>query len=214
MEFLVTASGNDPFYFNMITPAPSQEKSCVRPAEQPCAPLSETGKCRLVRTVDPILEYFSAVTSYETVEARYHEDNEQALLRETGQRVAFVLLVRTMFQSKCPYFARFSPLLSRYHLARTQEMFLLASLMASQPDGEGNDTPPRCPLGSGLQEHLFSLLREARHLLVRDAAVNAVTIMLHLAALAAEDAAYSQALALPSLATIPLPPAILPPTGA
>lgn len=214
MEFIVTASGSDPFYFNTIASDTDPRHPGIRPVEKRCDLDPATGKCRLLRTVDPILDFFSAVTSHETVEARYQENDERTLLRETGQRVAFVLLVRAMFQSNCPYFDRFSPLLSRYQLAWTQEMFLLASLMARQSDVDPVAAPLPCPLGSNLQEHLFPLLQTARHHLVGDAAVNAVTIMFNLVSLADETDETSRDLTLPSLYTAPLPPATLPPTGA
>lgn len=214
MEFSVTASGADPFYYNTITLEPPNDTIGFIPANTICAGGTDSDKCRLIQTVEPILEFFSAVTSYETVEACYLENQERTLLRETGQRVAFVLLVRAMFQSNCPYFNRFSPLLADYQLARTQEMFLLASLMATRQEEAAFAEMPPCPLGSGLQEHLFPLLQEARHHLVRDAAVNAVTIMCNLATLAADEAEEAGDLTLPALNTVPLPPADLSPTGA
>ena len=101
MEFLVTASGNDPFSFNTIAPDTATGDEDGTPAD-PCAMLPASGKCGLLRTVAPILAYFSAVTSHETVEARYLENDERTLLRETGQRVAFALLVRAMPPRTCP----------------------------------------------------------------------------------------------------------------
>jgi hypothetical protein len=193
MECTVKASGKKTFYYNTQTIGRNRTESVGCLKKNVCGEHPGAGYCQLLKTVDPVLEYFSNITSHETVLARYQENGQSNLLRASGQRVAFLLLVRAMFQSNCPFFGRFSFLLSHYRLQSTPELFLRISLLTNHPQKQtvamqpGSLQTKTQLMAPGIEDRLWPLLLEARRRFVKDALVNAVTMMFNLAMMAAED---------------------------
>lgn len=191
MEFLVTVMGLPAFCYTAPTRRAASAATCHCGAR--CQRMQENGRCLALEAVDGVLDFFSDVVSYETALVVCRAGQGTAVYEETGQRAAVRLLLAGMQNSGCPFFSRFTPLPVDAPLTSAYIAFsrLLQALSQTGTTVVSNTAAPG--LGEALESHLAPVLAEAKRRRRRDAAVNAVILMVSAIRLAVEDAAPSAA---------------------
>jgi hypothetical protein len=157
--------------------------------EERCPSMRPGDRCRVLASVAEVLDYFSDVVSYEKVLVACRDGAEAAIYEETGQRAAVRLLLAGMQASGCPFFSRFAALpvdapLDNAYAALSHLLEALSRTDASTRSGAALGLER---LGDALESHLAPLLAEAKRRSRRDAAVNAVILMVSAIRLAVDE---------------------------
>lgn len=188
MEFCVTVAGLPAFTYAAPVCGHDAAPSADHCGER-CPGTRPGGRCLALTSVGNVLDFFSDVVSYETALVVCRDGAEAAVYEETGQRAAVRLLLAGMQASGCPFFSRFAPLPvgapldSAYAaLSRLLEVLSQADTSARPGVAQGLER-----LGDALESRLAPLLAEAKRRSRRDAAVNAVILMVSAIRLAVDE---------------------------
>lgn len=196
MEFCVTVTGRPAFTYAAPARGYDATPACGHNAapsadhcEERCSGMRPGDRCRALASVAEVLDFFSDVMSYETALVVCRDGTETAVYEETGQRAAVRLLLAGMQASGCPFFSRFAPLPVDAPLDNAYTA--LSRLMQALSRAEASARPEAAQglerLGDALESHLAPLLAEAKRRSRRDAAVNAVILMVSAIRLAVDE---------------------------
>ena len=160
-----------------------------------CRGDSDLGGCNLLRSLTPVICYFSDIVSYEEVAVEILKDKYDIRYPETAQKICFAICVYAMFYSSCAFFSQFKFLLKYYRANFDPEaymhMVLTTSLLKRQVDLKSvhdhvDIFHEVARLNEEFKRRLEYVFSEAKFFENKDAAINAISIAFSLNTLTTE----------------------------
>lgn len=203
LRFTVTPRDKAPFTCSINTidlsittnVAPSRQPWPIIPQCPDCSTRVKDDHCKLLEALLPVIIYFSELTSHERVHLCREDDSFQECFYDTAQTIGFILCVYASLHSGCIHFNKYRFLLKYYRINAFYETYLHILLTAKflEKEADKQKTAPRrnifietWAMSQQLTMKIHNIFDVAKRINNKDAAINALNIMLNIGALSSE----------------------------
>ncbi|WP_029896120.1 hypothetical protein [Desulfohalovibrio reitneri] len=191
VDFTILRPGRDEFRYRVeadtgkVWCTQACEGGSLRPEARCPTCRADSDECQALRMILPVLRFFSTVTSSERVKVAYKDETISAVHETSAQRAAFLVMMHGLVLSRCVLFNRFRFLLNLYKFRLDEHIFfhmlVTYSLLNAMFEGrETNEDEVRHRIAeytSEIKSRLHRILRGARQLGDKDAALNGLNII-------------------------------------